>query len=157
MRDLLKEKEKELEKEKVRCAELEKKLKSSEEGFGSDDSDMEESGVDESGISNKNPISAESSGTPADPNLSSSSNPNTTNDIHQFVKPNPVAISPKRTTNAGNKNIEAFSTPARNSNALPPTHGINTPASNLASVVASCNIKTPLVSRNPRLILIQIP
>ena len=133
--DLLKKKEKELEEQKAKCAELEHKIKTVEEGLGSDDSDMEESaetgseGNSSSNVNDSNNLSAD---TTKDP----------------FVKPKPVVVgSPSKNSSISIDN-NVPRTPARTSSNVPPVHGVDTPASRLCSVVNNCNIVTP--AREPK-------
>ena len=136
--DLLKEKEKELKEQQAKCAELEKKLKDTENAFGSDDSDMEEGGSETSGISSANSIVSVS-------DVPSNDKPpaDTTNDAN-FVKPNPVAKSPIRKIDSNKpKSSSLMSTPKRTENHPLAVHGLDTPASKLVSAVQNCAIETP--------------
>ena len=137
--DLLKEKEKALKEQMAKCAELEKKLKVSEEGLGSSDSDMEDGGSETSGISSDNSVVSNASSMAVD-------NSNTTNDAN-FLKPNPVAKSPVRPSNSSTTCPSSLmKTPKRTENHPLATHGLDTPASKLAGVVKNCVIQTPVNS-----------
>ena len=131
--DLLKKKEKELEEQMAKCAELEGKLKNAELGLGSEDSDMEQEENGSTGISNSSSLN----------NDSSNKEPAKTTPDPVFVRPKPVAVSPSKNKNCRNEILNP-ATPARNKDqGLPAVHGLNTPASKLATEVINCNIKTP--------------